>query len=83
MDGELSRVRKGKIQDRAGTEVSDGNSDDASGYGKNEALNQHLADQYRAGSTKRGANRGLGAATGSARQEKVGDVRTRHEQDEC
>jgi len=56
MDGELSGAGKGEVQDRAGAEVSDGDADDAAGYGKNNALKQHLTDQYRASSTERGAN---------------------------
>ena len=82
LNGKLSRVGKGKIQDHAGAEISDDDSNHAPDDGEDYAFGEPLPDQDRACGAESSSDGGLGAASRSSGEKKVGDIGACDQQDQ-
>lgn len=82
LDRKLGRIREGEGQNQVRASVGDGDANYAASQTQENALGEELANQGRSGGPECSADGGLGAAGGSAGEEKVGNVGTGNEQDE-
>ena len=74
---------EGEIENKAGSGIRHGNSNDAADHGKHHAFHEGSAHQADAGGAQRNADGDLRPVSQTARQHHVGEVATGHQQHTC